>query len=86
MTTVTLMKTFFELLAAVLLCVGFYHEAKIVRFERKAFIYAKCFVKTCYYYFTGKEPGKAKVVELADVKPTETQVAATVHKNTRHAS
>ncbi len=66
MTTLTLFKALIEMLVVILVCYGIYREKSLVRFERRAFKFLKCFFKALY--ITADEKfGKASAKRTASI-------------------
>ncbi len=67
MTTITLFKSLIEILAVILVCYGIYREKSLIRFERKAFKFIKCFFKACYLSVKEISEKKKNYAEITDI-------------------
>lgn len=66
MTTLTLFKALIEMLVVILVCYGIYREKSLIRFERRAFKFIKCFFKALYIT-VGEKFAKSTSKHPADI-------------------
>lgn len=81
MTTITLFKALIEILAVILVCYGIYHEKKLIRFERKAFKFVKCFFKACVLTIEEKRAKNKSSAQITDISAFETEASGSAKKD-----